>query len=280
MKTLIISYQGGLFGEFLSSQISKSSPKFYNEHNPVVDESNRYWFPDYLAVANLSLRNYSIVMPRLEVSDEQLKILNDTYGDKHICVPTHWFNSLKLINLPAYGIRFKCQTETISNMSVALMWMKSHVLPLSLSPEVEAVFKRTIASGHVQSELLQKIVDSPGSYQNWKAMALLRFGISDLREYIKSSHRQNLFYNKSNYEQCPDWNIIDAGNIVYNDMADLPIIENLVEGTFDRSEIQAYAQKNLDLVKSKLGLNLDDFQGTAWLDTLYDWVMSLESAQQ
>ena len=245
MKVLIFSYIHGMFGEFLSSQISNSSSKFYNQGETLQSENNQYIVTNYLSPINRSMKHHRVEPADkfMKFTNDERKILEDYYEEKHICLPTHWFGNLKMINLPCYGIRLRCSDPLICNLSCILFYLKT----------------------------FNRFTKDPDSIEYWKNQSQYFFKTTDLKTWIQSSYQLNFFYNQSLYEDCTDWNILDAGNIVYNNMKDLDKLESIIEGTMDRVEIQGYAERNLKLLKDKLGLTLDDLSGTQWLDLLYDW---------
>jgi hypothetical protein len=277
MQTLIISYVGGMFGEFTASIIEEGSDKFISSKSIETTKENRFLYPNYLSPINFDCKTF----PKHQewpIDNQQINQLQTCYGDKWICLPTHWYsNQIQQSNLPCQGIAMFSANLSIIKLAYSLFWIKSHVVANSPWPSRKEELQLMINTGHKYArELLE--LNSEGNYQNWKFLAyrhnMLDNGKLDLHYYMNQHFN---FYKKHNFlvrAASSDWFKFDIGNAIHGNQKNLPLLEEHLEITLNKERIAKYSAKNLEIIKDKLGFTLNNISSPNWLDVLYEYCRS------
>jgi hypothetical protein len=271
MQALIISYLGGMFGEFTASIIEAGSDKFISNNVVEITKENRFLYPNYLAPINVDCKTF----PRYTewpINNQQIDQLHSVYGNKWICLPTHWYsNQIQQSNLPCQGIAMFSANLSIIKLAYSLLWIKSHV-----SANRREELQLMVDTGHKYARELSELM-LEGNYQNWKFLAykhdLLKDGKTDLRYYMD---RHFNFYKKHNFLslKSTDWFRFDIGNAIHGNRQNLPLLEEHLGIVLNREKISEYADKNLEIIKDKLGFTLTDLSSPNWLDVLHEYCRS------
>ena len=271
MKFYLLSYNPGMFGEFISDMIQNSGNNFYNKQASTKSLNNRVLYPNYLSPINRDMKLHTD--EDFTLADSELKILEDTYGNSNVCAPTHWFYSLKNTNLPCEGIRLYSNNLKYINLAYCMAWLKSHIHSVSLEPRKKEL-ENFVKSGHPHSELIATELNN-GNFKNWKYLAIrydmLKNGNIDMEYYIRQRAIQHIKTIVDQKQRLPEWNFIDAGKMIHGDMSNLTDLEVLIQGNLDKEYIALYAQKNIELLKNTTGLTINDLDGFEWIDALIDY---------
>lgn len=274
MQSLIISYFGGMYGEFMSSLIEKGSDKFVSSIPVSTTLENRFLYPNYLAPIDFECKTF----PRFKewpITESQVNKLHEIYGDKWICIPTHWHgNELSQCKLPGKGISMHTTIPNVLKMAYSLFWIKSHVNATDAWRQRALELNELANSNHPYADKFAEM-QIEGNFHNWKFLSykfnFLKDGELDLYYYMQQHFK---FYKKGNFFQCaatPDWFRFDVGNAIHGDRTNLSALEDYLEITVDRNMVAEYADKNLVVLSDHLGLTLDDMSSDSWFDTLYDY---------
>jgi len=274
MQALIISYLGGMFGEFTASIIEDGSDKFISTNLVETTKENRFLYPNYLAPINFDYKTF----PRYTewpINNQQVDQLHNVYGNKWICLPTHWYsNQIQQSNLPCQGIVMFSADLSIIKLAYSLFWIKSHVFANSPWTSRGEELQSMIDSGHKYARELSEL-KLEGNYQNWKFLAyrhdLLKDGELDLRYYINQHFNFYKRHNFLSYVKSNDWFKFDIGNAIHGDQQNLPLLEQHLGIVLNKERISEYANKNLEIIKDKLGFTLADLSSPNWLDVLYEY---------
>jgi len=276
MQALLLSYLSGMFGEFTASVIEEGSDKFISTSLVKTTKENRFLYPNYLAPIGFDCKTFPI-HKEWPINNQQVNHLQNLYGDKWICLPTHWYsNQLQQTNLPCHGIVLFSSNLSIIKLAYSLFWIKSHVFANSLWPSRKEELQSIIDTGHKYTRELSEL-RLGGNYQNWKFLAykhdLLKDGKLDLRYYM---YQHFNFYKRHNFLRLKssDWFKFDIGNAIHGDQKNLPLLEEHLEIVLNKEKISEYANKNLEIIKDKLGFTLTDFALETWLDVLYEYCVS------
>lgn len=276
MKFYLLSYNPGMFGEFIADMIQNSGTNFYNEKESTRCLNNRVLYPNYLSPIDKDIKIH--IDNNFILEDRELKILEDTYSNLNVCLPTHWFHSLDNTNLPCVGIRLYSNNLKYINLAYCMAWIKSHVttvMPAYRKIELDSL----IQSNHEYSEIIKSELNN-GNLKNWKYLAIknkmLKDGKFDIDYYIRSRAIQNIKTNASYRLKLSDWNFIDAGELIHGNMSNIKDLETIIQGTIDKDHISLYAQKNLELLNNTTGLTIDKLGGTKWLNALIDYCKLVE----
>lgn len=162
MKAIIISYTGGLFGEFFSYKLQQQ----FKNLEEITTPENRYLFPNYLSAIDFRPKVFP-ANTSWPISIEQKIKLHTIYKDKYICIPTHWYsNNLMDCNIdPFIGIRLYSDNIKILNFAYALFWVKSYIYANEAWKDRVIEIKNLISSGHKYSKELSNLL-IPGNYQS------------------------------------------------------------------------------------------------------------------
>jgi hypothetical protein len=254
MNTPILSYLPGMSGDFLAWHIHKDE-KFYPLSDINITSKNQFLFPNMLESINEDAKTFPSEKP-WPVSAGNVEILRNLYNNKNICFPTHWHNRLSYCLLPGFltkGIRLYCQDRRILKLCYFMWWIKSHVM--SYEPwddRVVEIHQLMQLQDHRYSELSKLQF----SFHNWKFLALkhnlLLDGKLDLYTYIRS-HFDKVY---SKYNE-PSRNLaylnLTVDNVIYTG-TELGDLCDYLDIKINTQEIAAYAEQNLNLVESELGL--------------------------
>jgi hypothetical protein len=274
MNAVIISYIPGMFGEFFSSLLESSDSRFFSNRPISVNDNNRYIYPNYLLPINLDIKNHERSFDTWPITKDHLKTLETVYGDKWICLPTHWIHQHpNYTMLPGIGIRLYCDSIVDNNLSYCMWWLKSHIYANKLWPSRRKEIENMIDNDHRYKDQLNKLLDS-NNFHNWIFLSYKRNILNDqnldLRFYIKSTYYQ-LLDSKMYHPPFENWIPIDIGKLV--NTGDTGNIENKLglQHSLDKQKIESYKEKNLLLLKEKLNLTYNDLSNEKWLDVLSDY---------
>jgi hypothetical protein len=274
MKALVISYLGGMFGEFTASLIEQGSDTFISDKHTEITNHNRFLYPNYLSPINFECKTF----PKHNswtISADQVSSLHKLYGEKIICLPTHWYSKdINQTNLPCTGIVLYASSLLIVKLAYSLFWIKSHRTANTLWPSRMQEIKSMIDSNHPYSKELS-MLQVEDNYQNWKFLSykynFLNDGQLDLHYYITQHFNS---YKKDNFLMCaasPDWFKFDIGTAIHGNGKNISLIEQHLDISIDRQRVSEYSEKNLDIIKGILGLTVDNFYSEKWLDNLYEY---------
>jgi hypothetical protein len=277
MKVLILSYNPGMFGEFIATKIVESNTKFASNKETKTTPENRFLYPNYLFPINIDCKNLPAESKWL-ISEKDISILNSHYSDKTICLPTHWYsNNIEQSNLPSHGIAMFSTNLSIIKLAYSLFWIKSHVFANNPWELRAKELQSMIDNNHPYAKDLRNL-QTEGNYRNWKFLSykygFLKDGQTDLYHYMCSSFT---FYKRNNLQLCTasaDWFRFDIGNAIHSNQKNISLLEEHLGIALNRQQISEYATKNLTIIKDKLGFTLDDLSSDGWLDTLYDYCKS------
>jgi hypothetical protein len=277
MKSLILSYNPGMFGEFIASKIVESNSEFISIKKTNTTRENRFLYPNYLFPIDLDCKNLP-ADSKWPISEKDISILNSHYNDKTICLPTHWYSkNIEDSNLPSLGLKLYSEDLTIVNLAYCMFWIKSHVFANQLMSVRQQEIVNLIESNHKYSDKLQKLLE-PGNYQNWKFLALRSNCVvnnePNLLLYFFTRYKSYIEWNKKSVNISNKWHYIDAGKIIYLDQTEITTLEQIIKGRLNQSDIKNYSIKNEELLTEKLNITLKDLAGDKWLKLLYDYVAS------
>lgn len=281
MKAVVVSYQGGMFGEFFTDLLQSSDPKFYSCNNNFIDNRNKYSVPNYLDPINLAIKNMPF-RKEWSITENDIKILNEVYGDRWICLHTHWLNKLEKTNIPnCIGIRLYCDFIPDINLSYCMWWLKSALYANNLWSEKRKEIEEAIKFGHKFKKEVEELL-IPGNFHNWKFIAynsnvLLKNDKLDLRHFIRYKHAMISEWPIPPSSKLSGWIPLNIGQLIHRyDKYDKKIERELsLENPLDINKINSYREKNLILLKNTLGLDYEDLFSIRWLDILIDYCQSV-----
>lgn len=263
-----------MFGEFTASMIAKDNDNFVSSDGVGVTFENRFLYPNYLSPVNFDCKTFPWYTNWL-ITDSQIEELHSLYGDKHICLPTHWYsNQLSNARLPCYGITLYSTDTLLLRLAFSLFWIKSHVYANDLWKSRENELQSLIDAGHKYANELKEL-QLPNQYRNWKYLAyrfnILKNNDIDLYHYMTKSYTLYQRNNSLMKLASPDWFKVDIGNLLHGDRSNIQLFEDHLKITLNKSYIDEYTEKNLNVLYTTLGFTLDELSSPKWLDRLYDY---------
>lgn len=266
-----------MFGEFTASMIAKDNDKFVSSDAVGITSENRFLYPNYLSPVNFDCKTFPW-HTKWSITDSQIEELHLLYGDKSVCLPTHWYsNQLSNARLPCYGITLYSTDTLLLRLAFSLFWIKSHVYANDLWKSREQELQSLIDANHKYADKLKEL-QLPNQYRNWKYLAyrydMLKDNNIDLYHYMTRSYG---LYQKNNLLMriaSPDWFKVDIGNLLHGEQSNMQLLEDHLKITLNKNYINEYTEKNLNLLYTALGFTLDDLSSPKWLDTLYDYCKS------
>lgn len=257
MNTPIISYLPGMSGDFLAWQIHKDSKFFPIDHIDITT-TNRFIFPNMLEVLGGDAKMHP-TEKMWPVKPENIEILRNSYNNKNICFPTHWHNKLDYCLTPEFltmGIRLYCQSRSILKLCYFMWWIKSHVDANDPWDNRILEIEKMIRSGGSNSVEANKL---PNSFHNWKFLALknnlLRNGELCFTTYVKDYFEKvySRYNTKSVYSGYTNFAV---DNVIYTG-TELQSLADHVNVEINKDSVAEYAERNLNLIESELGLRFD-----------------------
>lgn len=254
MITPIISYLPGMSGDFLAWHIHLDE-KFFPIKQIDVTDKNQFLFPNMLEVLGEEAKNFPAAR-KWPIDSANLEILRNLYDNKNICFPTHWFNRLNHCLLPDFltkAVRLYCRDKNTLKLCFFLWCIKSHAIANDPWDERVVELGQLIQLGDHRQEQLQALTKS---FHNWKFLALkyniLLDGKLDLLTYLRDYY--NKFYAIWNSRPTPEEYLkLTVEDVIYSGTA-LEKLENYLDVKLSRSDIAEYAERNLNLVESELGI--------------------------
>lgn len=263
MNTPIISYLPGMSGDFLAWHIHKDE-KFFPITQIDVTDKNQFLFPNMLVALGEEAKNFP-ASRKWPIDAKNLEILQNLYNNKNICFPTHWLNRLNHCLLPDFlttAVRLYCRDKNTLKLCFFLWCVKSHAISNEPWDDRVVELGQLIKQNDRRQKELLTLIDS---YHNWKFLALkyntLLDGKLDLLTYLRGYY--NKFYTVWNTRQVPMGYLkLTVEDVIYTG-TELEKLENYLDVKINKQDIAAYAEQNINLVESELGIK---FASTEYQD--------------
>ncbi len=252
-------------GDFLAFQIHRD-PKFFPITNDLLIEGvkitnqNMWRFPNLLSPIGLEAKVYPRNRPWV-IDNNLLKILEDTYGDKQILLPAHWYNQInpeQTNGLFNQAVRLYAKDKKTLKICYALWWIKSHAIANEIWPHRAEEIDEYIKSNQPYKHLIPEILKS---YHNWKFIAIkyniLNNGILDIDYYIRH-HFYKLYSKENTISHTTGYTFYDVDHLFYNGMENIDLISEQFDVNINKNEVTDYSNKNLELLHECLGFSIKD----------------------
>lgn len=263
----LISYKGGMFGEFICSCIA-DDPAFYKVSDPAIDSNkNRYFFKDILNhIYGIDLVAQTWVPgTSLEVSDKVRDLIDNELSDKNICIRSHqWPYSVDSINLN----RLK-KVKLFVNESDATLTFLLSCLKVSKSTFL-------VDSTHINN--IQRLTSLLPNIYIGDTMSMLTYTSCLFKVYppiafIKKSYpsyRSQAMTGLLISDRDNESSYLNVGTLMTNPES---VMEEWRDALglsieFDYDRIREYHQSNLALIHEFFDESYDDLIKTDWLSKL------------
>lgn len=259
----LISYYGGMFGDFICSKISEDE-NFYTQ-NVVQSDMNRYNYPNPFEKYGLNLHYW--VLPLID--DHIAEKIDIEYSEKNLCFPTHWYGELSSINLPRIkGIRLLVD-ERLTLLTYLLSWIKA-MRKISTFDIWTKEFDDIIKKYPSLIMLVDKIREK-GSYHRFEKNCL-QMGIGNYKEYV--IQQWNIHQRVNLNKKLPNWTYLNMSELFFGDHYFLKEIQqNLsMSEVLKKTDIDEYHQKNLSLVEEEFGIDYHHLERSEWIEILCEYI--------
>ena len=270
----MISYFGGMFGEFTCIQIS-SDKNFYPINLKKVDDNNRYYCDNPLTSHFSSLKTFHFAPDVKPLSQPILEKINHALLEKNLCFPTHYYHETidnRFDNLPKLKpVRMFTEHRDILILGYCCGWIKSLLDERDLYSRRRSFVDEfeSYATTPEITKLYEHIKIREKFY--WFEKVALKHKHTDLNEFVDYWW---LWYQKFNFRKSTGWHHIDIGNCFknYNNTKDEWKNYFGLDDYLNKETLASYHQGNLDLIERKLGIPFEQFINTDWIKILKDWI--------
>ena len=259
----MISYYGGMFGEFICTQLSKDQ-NFYSVE-PEVTDSNRYLYGNPFLKYGLNLKLFDSEKTNIDTAS-----LDNDFSEKNLCFPSHIFQKdMSYLNIPRVKfVRIYSSDRDILLLGYIMGWIKSLVSTNNLS-EWTQEFERYI--DNKESVEYYNLIKQRG-YFYWFEKLSMKHKVYNIKEFIDYWWDCYKKYNDKRWDQ---WEYIDVGKLFldYKNSKDYWKEFFDLDSYLDNNDLQGYYFKNLEIFKEEFNMSFEDFKiKNNWNELLYNWV--------
>jgi len=263
----LISYKGGMFGEFVCSCIA-DDPSFYKVSDPSIDvNTNRYFFKDILDHrygVNLVMSTW-VPGTRLEVSDEVRDQIDIELLEKNICVRSHqWPYSADFINLNRIKKVKLFVSESDSILAFLLSYLKVSTSTFLVdNNHINNIQRRTSLSPNIcVGDTMSMLTYTACLFKVYPPIAFVKKSYPSYRSQAMSGLLVSDRDNESTY--------LNVGTLMIDPESVMPEWADALglSTEFDYNKIREYHQSNLALIHEFFDESYDDLIRTDWLSKL------------
>lgn len=271
----MVSYFGGMFGEFTCIQLSRDK-NFYPINLKKVDNNNRYYCDNPLIGHFSNLKPFKFAPDVEPLSATTLEIINNQLVEKNLCFPTHFYaeDLDHRLNIPQLKtVRMVTEHQDILILGYCCQWIKSLVDVRQLESRNNRFIKEF--ESYVKTKEGQDLYDQIKLRTTfyWFEKVALKHQHTNLNEFIDYWWK---WYQKFNDKRYQNWDYIDIGNCFKdyeNSKDDWKNYFSLADH-LDKNTLDSYYAGNLDLIQREFGITFDKFINSDWLSLLKEWVAS------
>lgn len=261
-KTIfLISYLGGLHGEFLAKLISQDQNYYAVESRSVENNKHQYFDPLYLnnIFIKLSLNHFNYPNRYRKnyklVTDEQRQSIDLNYSEKNLCVLTHiWQSDLQIFNLPRLKpIRLYCDNDYLL-FAFYMAIIKAWILPFPVKDQdLEFLISKVDI---LTKPYVEKILERRSYF--WIERLAISKKQFDLNVLIKFYF--NNIYKQSNTDaqnkKHSGWEYLDVGSLMKDPETHQSIFRDSLNLSTNMpvEKISDYHRTNLSLIENKFNL--------------------------
>ena len=266
----MVSYFGGMFGEFICTQISLDK-NFYHI-NPKKDLNNRYHYSSPLTDTFSNLKSFPI--PNDLFSVTEIKEIEQTLLQKNICFPSHYYdqNIKQLDLLPNIKcIRLFTRHRDVLILGYCCQWIKSLLVSYDLHSYNNKFVKEFESYSFTpETRDLYELIKIKKRFY-WFEKLALKYEQNDLSQFITFWWK---FYRESNKKKIQGWQRIDVGGCLknYNTVKDEWTSCFNLNDNLNKIELDNYHQRNIDLIEKEFGTSFDNFIKEDWKMILLEWI--------
>jgi len=261
----MVSYYGGMFGEFICSQISNDK-NFYDAEVEITD-NNRYVLKNPFKTYTLNLKAFDTGL-NTKLPPQLVDRIDNDFSEYNLCYPTHTYKEdMEYLNLPRLKIvRLRTKHNDILFLAYIVGWIKSLTTIGKVNPRFTNEVEHKLNS--ITRPYYDKILER--GYFYWFEKLALKHGIVSIDDFIEFWWRSFRQYNNLKWDQ---WTYIDIGSLIKdydNVKEEWNELFNL-DSDLDKAAIEEYHANNLQLIEDTFNKSFDEL-GTSWQELLLDWI--------
>ena len=268
-KIVLLSYNGGSCGEFLSLQISKDENYYPLVVEKVTDE-NRWILVSPLEKYKINLKTPWLNGNTGSVSDDISNSIEQEFSEKHLLIPTHKYELENTTNLKRLH-RVRLQSRDWNLFFFTLLWIKNYTKPIPLNDNTiqDLLFALTVSKNTVNSNIMLDRIKSRGMYYGFERPAM-RHGLIGLGDIILKEFLDQLKVNCTN---VPGWKSLTVDYLLLNPKDHVEEWKETfdMKACMDIDAIAEYHATNVKLFEDNLNMSYRDYQKD-WKSILAGWV--------
>lgn len=259
----MISYHGGMFGDFLCTKISQDQ-NFYTQSSNEV-EMNRYNFPNPFEKYNLNLHHW--ILPT--ITDQQSEKISVDYSEQHLCFPTHWYGNLSDVNLSRLiGVRI-VGDQRLALLTYLLSWIKANRKISLIDNWIHEFNQIKIKYPHL-SPWIERIVEK-GHFYRFEKNCLSK-GFSNYKIFIQNDW--NLHQKTIINKELHSWKYLNISGLFfeYSKFSDEFQKHLSLSQEIKESDVTEYHRKNLNLIRDEIGIEYFQIKKINWMNVLFRYI--------
>jgi hypothetical protein len=268
-KIVLLSYNGGSCGEFLSLQISKDE-NYYPLTVEHITEENRWILVSPLEKYKVNLKTPWLRGNTGSVTDEISNKIEDEFSKKHLLIPTHKYEISDTTNLKRlHKIRFHSREWNL--FFFTLLWIKNYTksIPLNDNTIEDLLFSLTVSKNVNNSNIMFDRIKARGIYYGFERPAM-RHGAITLNDIINKEFLDQL---KVNCINLPDWKHLTVEHLLLNPKDHVKEWQDAfdMKQCMDINAIEEYHATNVKLFEDNFNMTYREYQKN-WKQNLAEWV--------
>ena len=268
-KIVLLSYNGGSCGEFLSLQISKDE-NYYPLTVEHITEENRWILVSPLEKYKVNLKTPWLKGNAGAVSDEISDSIELEFSEKNLLIPTHKYELENTTNLKRLH-RVRLQSREWNLFFFTLLWIKNYTKPIPLDKNTiqDLFFALTVSKNNSNSNIMFNRIQSRGMYYGFERPAM-RHGLVELNDIINKEFLDQL---KVNCMTIPGWTPLTVDYLLLNPKDHVEEWRSAfdMKQCMDIGAIEEYHATNVKLFEDNLNMPYREYQKN-WKILLAEWV--------
>jgi len=232
----LLSYPGGMGGDFLTGQISKDSSFYFIEHS--INNANNTYTPEIFLGIDFK--------DSLKITDDSRNIIERCLSKRNLIFSTHFIDDLDTIDLPNLkGIRLhSAYNSKLIPFYYTLLWIKRYSQIRNINNKQCYLFEQLALDAKIKNSINSVNI----LYNRYKSGC----NIIPNKWYI--------------YKNIDDLYLNPKDNIKeFTEFFQLAM-------PLDYTIIEEYFQTNIKVVEDSLNISLDNYLNKDWLNELTEWV--------
>ena len=268
-KIVLLSYNGGSCGEFLSLQISKDE-NYYPLAVEHITEENRWILVSPLQKYNINLKTPWLTGNSGSVSDDVSNRIEQEFSEKHLLIPTHKYELHDTTNLKRLH-KIRLHSREWNLFFFTLLWIKNYTKPIPLNDntKTDLLTSLSVSKNKDLANIMLDRITKRGLYYGFERPAM-RHGLIKLNDIINKEFLDQLKVNCTN---VPGWKSLTVDYLLLNPKDHVEEWRDAfdMKACMDVDAIAEYHATNVKLFEDNLNMSYRDYQKD-WKSILAGWV--------